>query len=43
VDENMRKKLDTKLNKNKEDLKIGALIDDHNLIIYETLIHRRPT
>lgn len=39
----MRKKLDTKSNKKKEDLKIGALIEDHNLIIYEMLIHRRST
>jgi hypothetical protein len=37
----MRKKPDTKLSRNKEDLKIVTMIDD--FLVYELLIRRRPT
>ncbi len=36
----MRKKPDTSLSKNKEDLKFGIVIDD--LLVYEILFRRRP-
>lgn len=38
----MRKKIDTNLDKNEEDLKFEILTDKHDFIIYEALIHRRP-
>jgi hypothetical protein len=41
VDESMRKKQDTKVGKNIEDLKSEILID--NLLIYEALVRKRMT
>jgi len=37
----MRKKIDTNSNKSKEDKKLEILVDDHNVTIYKTLIHKR--
>jgi len=38
----MKEKLDTKPNKSKKNSKLEARIDDHYIIIYETLIHKKP-
>jgi len=37
----MRKKQDTNLNKNIEDLKFELIVDD--LLIYDILLRKRPT